>query len=132
MYDDDLRIVNIYREDKTYSDEAVAPGRKGNALKKKLIFSPFVIKFEYGSNGEGYWNYDAMSIQFKDCIDCIKSLHLFYDCIYLFNHSCGHNRKRPNGLNINILSKGHGGKQPKMRKSMIKHVEGISVYIRTR
>ena len=92
--------------------------------KKPLTSDPFVVEFEYGSNGEGYWNYEAMSMQFEDCIDCIHVLYPMHEVVFLFDHSCGHDRKRPDGLNLNALSKGYGGKQVKMRSSLIKQKEG--------
>ena len=84
----------------------------------------FLFGFEYGSNGEGYWNYEAMSMQFEDCIDCMRVLYPMYEVVFLFDHSCGHDRKRPDGLNMNGLSKGYGGKQVKMRPSTIQQKEG--------
>ena len=59
-------------------------------------------------------------MQFEDCIDCVKALFPNYDTVFLFDHSCGNDRKRPDGLNVNDMSKGYGGKQAKMRKSLIK------------
>ena len=51
-------------------------------------------------------------------------LYSEYNTIFLFNHSCGHDRKRPDGLNFNGLSKGYSGKQQKMRSSVIVQKEG--------
>ena len=51
-----------------------------------------------------------MSMQFEDCINCIAFLYPEYDKIFLFDNSCGNDRKRLDGLNLNELSKGYGGK----------------------
>ena len=72
-----------------------------------------------GAQGEGYWNYDAMSVQFEDCIDCIKVLYPQYESIFLFDHSYGHDKKRLDGLNVGPMGKSYGGSQPKMRNSTI-------------
>ena len=48
---------------------------------------------------------------------CISSL-------FLFDHSCGHDRKRDDGLNYNDMNKGFGGKQPQMRSSLIERADG--------
>ena len=124
LNNEDLVKVNTYRRGKQYSDRDAARKKMGNANKKPLTTSPFVIKFEYGVQGEGYWNYDAMSVQFEDCIDCMKVLHPQYDIIFLFDHSCGHDRKRPDGLNAGAMSKGYGGSQVKMRNSTIFREQG--------
>ena len=42
----------------------------------------------------------------------------------MFDHSCGHDKKRPDGLNVNGMTKGYGGKQAKMKKSLMVQEEG--------
>lgn len=42
----------------------------------------------------------------------------------MFDHFCGHDRKRPDGLNLNGLSKWYGGKQYYMRSLEIKQIQG--------
>jgi hypothetical protein len=37
----------------------------------------------------------------------------------MFDHSNSHNRIRPDGLNVNKISKHFGGSQPKMRDTVI-------------
>jgi hypothetical protein len=50
-----LQEVNEYRENKEYSADVVAPMTKRGTVKKQpLQSSPFVVKFEYGANVEGY------------------------------------------------------------------------------
>jgi hypothetical protein len=66
----------------------------------------------YGANG--YWKYDHMVLQMEDCIDVVKVLWPNFDFLFLFDHSCGHDRCRPNGLNNKSLNKGFGGAQKKI------------------
>jgi hypothetical protein len=57
--------------------------------------------------------------QFEDYIDVAKTLHPQYEFMFMFDHSCGHDRKRPDGLNATRIQKNFGGKQPKMRDTTI-------------
>ena len=107
--------VNEFRLGKEYSYKEAAKNRLGSANKTVLTNSPFVIHFEYGVQAEGYWCYDAMSIQFEDCIDYMKVFYPNYDCMFLFDHSCGHNKKCPYSLTVNGVSKGFCGSQVKMK-----------------
>jgi hypothetical protein len=52
-------------------------------------------KNEYGASKEGYWNYERMVLQLEDFVDIIKVLWPQYDCLFLFNHSCGHDTIYP-------------------------------------
>ena len=121
--------MNEFRLGKEYSDKQAAKSKLGSANKTILTNSPFVIHFEYGVQAEGYWNYDAMSIQFEDCIDCIKVLYPNYDYMFLFDHLCGHDKKRPDGLSVNGMTKGFGGGQVEMKRSKMLRKEGILVNI---
>jgi hypothetical protein len=87
--------------------------------------NPFFVEFEYGANKEGYWTYDRMLLQLEDCIDILKVLHPDYDYAFLFDHSCGHDRHRPNALNPFKMTKGFGGAQPEMRISKILRTAGF-------
>jgi hypothetical protein len=126
---EDLEKVNKKREGKKYSDEDAAKKIRGNSSNKApLTQSPFVVEFEYGANNQGYWDYDHMIIQFEDCIDVVKTLHPEFDFIFLFDHSCGHDRQRPDGLSVPKINKTHGGAQPKMRKSKIETEEFLGPF----
>jgi hypothetical protein len=57
--------------------------------------------------------------QFEDCIDIVNTLWPEFDCVFLFDHSCGHDRQRPDGLTVTGLKKGLGGAQPRMRDTRI-------------
>jgi hypothetical protein len=96
---DQLDEVNFTRRGKKFTDEEAATKYRGNALKTDLLCSPFVFEFDYGASNGGYWNYDRMVIQLEDCIDVLKCLYPQYDILFLFDHSCGHDKQQPNGLN---------------------------------
>jgi len=91
-----------------YHDESAA---KGTSDKKDLPSSPFKIKFEYGTTNKGYWSHDHMVLQLDDCVDCLKCLYPEFEYLFLSNHSCGHDRQREDGLNVENMSKAFGGKQ---------------------
>jgi hypothetical protein len=121
--------VNKYRENKEYSDVLAAMDKRGTVKKKPLRSSPFVFKFEYGANDEGYWTYDHMILQFKDCVHAVKVFYPEYDYMFLFYHSCGHGRKRPDGLCVNSMRKRFGGKQTVMRDSKMKSEEYLEQFL---
>jgi len=54
-----------------YGDEEAAKARKGSPYKSALTSSPSVIKFSYGVNEQGNWNYEHMVTQLEDCIHCL-------------------------------------------------------------
>jgi len=56
-------------------DKTAALSKKGSAIKGKLTISPFMKEFEYGSTGEGYWCYEHMVLQLKDCVNVLKVLY---------------------------------------------------------
>jgi hypothetical protein len=75
-----------------------------------LRYSPFVVEFEYGSNNDGYWSYEHMVLQLEDCVDCLQVLAPQFDCLFLFDHFCGHDRQREDGLNVENMTKSFRGK----------------------
>jgi hypothetical protein len=128
LTDEDLEKVNEYREGKEYSDVSAALDKRGTSAEQPLPSSPFVVEFEYGVTGQGYWTYDHMVLQFEDCVDVVNVLYDQYEYIFLFDHSCGHDRKRPDGLCVNSIRKGFGGKQTKMRETQIKLDDYLGTY----
>ena len=74
-------------------------------------------ELEYGKNKNGYWTYDHMVIQLEDCVDVLTHLYPEFEIIFFLDHSNGHDRTRPNGLNINKLNIKYGRSQPIMRSS---------------
>jgi hypothetical protein len=91
-----------------------------------LSESPFIKNFEYGygAGKEGYWTYDHMALQFEDCVDCVQALFPHYDSVWMFDHSCGHDRGREDGLLVGNMQTLWGGKQNKVRSSDIKEEKG--------
>jgi hypothetical protein len=61
--------------------------------------SPFIQEFEYGKDNQGYWTYQWMVCQLDDCMDILKVLFEDkHDFMFLFHHSCGHDKKKSDGL----------------------------------
>ena len=57
----------------SYIDKAAALKVYGDTtLKPDLLSTPFLILFDYGNNAEGYWTYDRMVLQLKDCHDMLR------------------------------------------------------------
>jgi hypothetical protein len=94
-------------------------------FKEALTPSPFFREFEYGQNADGYWTYQHMVLQLEDCVDILNVKYPQYDFLFLFDHSCGHNRQREDGLNVEKMSKSFGGRaQRKMHETTIKQRQG--------
>jgi hypothetical protein len=126
-----LAKVNEKRAGKNYEDAESATAKRGNAAKAPLTVSPFVREFEYGVNAQGYWSYEHMVMQLEDCIDCLKVVHPEINFVFLLDHSCGHDRRREDGLNVAKMSKSFGGKQRSQRDMTIKQEEGyLGPYLR--
>lgn len=122
-----LSFVNANRQGAKYADEEAAIDVNGTANKKPLTLdkSPFLVFFEYGENKEGYWDYNHMVLQFEDAVDCLKVMHPNYKYVFLFDHSSGHAKQRPDGLNAAHMNKSFGGKAPKMRSTVITKEAGF-------
>ena len=71
MTNDDLLRVNRKRQGESYSDSEAARTKRGTVAKQPLLQSPFVQEFEYGVNGQGYWDYAHMILQMEDCVDVL-------------------------------------------------------------
>jgi hypothetical protein len=97
----------------------------GNTKKTALTSSPFVLEFEYGANAEGYWVYEHMVLQLEDCVDCLKVLCPEIDFLFMLDHSCGHDRQREDGLNVENMNKSYGGNKPKLRDTYIAQEKGF-------
>ena len=121
---DQLKQVNDNRKNKNYQDEEAAKQINGDARKRPLKTHPFSIEFEHGKNEEGYWTYERMILQLEDCVDVLTTLHPSYDFKFLFDHSCGHDKQRPDALNVHSMNKEFAGKQTPMHNSHIKQHDG--------
>jgi hypothetical protein len=67
--------------------------------------------FKYGANIKGYWLYEHMMLQMENCLDVMRVLNPEVYVMLLFDHSCGHNRQREYGLNVENMSKSYREKQ---------------------
>ena len=115
----ELQRVNNYRKNRCYCNQESAKNKRGKIEKDALTESPFIRRLEYGSNKGGYWDYDHMVLQLEDCFDVMRTIHPEFDAVFLVDHSSGHDKMRPDGLNCKRIRKNFGGKQPKMRSSKI-------------
>ena len=107
-----MEEINVPRRGKNYVDLDAALAIHGQVAKKDLEESPFVVSFELGANNECYWTYNHMSLQFEECVDCLKVIHPQFDFVLLFDHSQGHAKKLTGGLDAYSMNKGYGGAQP--------------------
>ena len=66
-----------------------------------------------------------MICQLEDVIDVLY-IHFDqeFDILFLFDHSCGHDRSRKNGLNVQNMNLSYGGKQAPIHDSIIKSNDG--------
>lgn len=123
--------VNLFRRGESncvYRDSEAATKKLGTDRKADLVKSPFLVEFEYGANGDGYWTYESMVLQVEDCIDVVQALYPQFDFLFQFDHSCGHDRKRPDGLNALSVRKGFSDNQPRMRATRIDDEHNIGSY----
>jgi hypothetical protein len=125
MSPEQLQQVNNARRGKKYKDKEAAISRLGTAYKKDLLKSPFIKEFEYGTSNESYWCYDHMVLHFEDVVNCLITLYPQYDYLLLFYHSCGHDKKREDGLNVQKMSELYEGKQPIMRNTVLTKEKGF-------
>ncbi len=87
----------------------------------ELTASPFLREFESGQNADGCWTYQHMVLQLEDdCVNVLNVKYPQYDFLFLFDHSCGHDRQREDVLNVEKMSSSYGGQaQRKMRETKI-------------
>jgi hypothetical protein len=85
-----LEEINESRCGKTYVDIDAAMATHGQAAKKDLKQSPFVVYFELRANNEQFRMYSHIAIQFEDCVNCLSVLYPHFDFAFLFDHSQGH------------------------------------------
>ena len=119
--DAQLLVINAERKDKVYKDAEAATYLYGSPNKSPLTESPFVRYLNYGQGKDGYWTYRHMILQLEDCHDCTNHIIPQFDCSYELDHSSGHNAERPDGLSTtaSVINYGWGGKQRKMRSSLL-------------
>ena len=74
---------------------------------------------EIGEQREGYWNNDRFMGQMEKAVKIAEVKYPSsqgYRHIWCLDHSCGHTAFGDDALIANKMSKGPGGKQPKMRE----------------
>ena len=69
---------------------------------------------------EGYWNYNHIALQVEDVFDILSIKFPGYYFCFLLDQSSGHGRQREGSLNANLMNKNFGGKQGKLRDTIIK------------
>ena len=116
---EDMSEINMLRVNKKYADEEAATYLYGSSAKKALTESPFVRYLNYGQGKDGYWTYKHMVLQIEDCVDCMQFLYPHLDCRFELDHSSGHNAERIDGLSTTSINLSWGGKQRKMRDSIL-------------
>ena len=91
-------ITEYFTLRKKYVDTDAATTILGNTHKQPITIggNPFCQKFECGKSSEVYWTYDLMVIQLEDCINIFKALHTYIYFVFIFDHPCGHDRRREN------------------------------------
>jgi hypothetical protein len=93
--DDQDAVNNFCRTHQPHYTEADAALKlNGRTEKENIGKNPFLnfFEYDYGAGKEGYWTYDHMALQFEDCVDVIQALYPQYDSLWMFDHSCGHDR----------------------------------------
>ena len=63
----------------------------------------------------------------RECITgskCLKVLYPQFGFLFLFEHSCGHDRQKEDGLNVENINKEFGGAQWKLHNTTIKKQQG--------
>jgi len=116
---DQLAGINAQREGKSYADAAAAKEVRGTHLKAPLLTSPLLVKLKHGSTREGWWNYSHQIVQMEDVCDVLKYVYPECDICFEVDNSSGHGKAKVDGLNVAKMSSSWGGKQPKLRDSII-------------
>ena len=116
-----LRRDSVLGRDKYLSKESAIKviGSDEKGLRQITDASPFCTLFDVGSNGDGYWTYDHMAVQFEDLVDCLVNIFPDFDFAFLFDHSSGHARKQKDGLNEKNMNSEWGGVAPHMHKTVV-------------
>jgi len=74
---------------------------------------------------EEYWSYDDMVLQLDDCVmDHLKCLYPEFNYLFLFDHSCGYDRQREDGLNVENMPKVFSGKQSNLWHTLTNEERG--------
>ena len=88
-----------------------------------------LFEYGHGATKQGYWTYDHMACQMEDCIDVLTvAFKNKFDYCLLLDHSQGHDRKKPDGLNADKMAKAHSAAQVRMRDTDKLTADNIGPY----
>lgn len=79
--------------------------------------SPCLRTLKIGKQNEGYWDSDDFLIQVEDVLDVMEAWFPGHEFLVEVDHSSGHDKFKPDGLNVNNMGAGVGGKQRMLRTS---------------
>jgi len=129
--EEEVQRINQYRANKTYLDSEAAKTVLGSDLKNDHPIksadgdTPFIRYLLVGKSNDGYWSSAHMAVQFEDVVDCCLALYGDdMNFLFLFDHSCGHDRRPPGALDAKKMNVSFGGLQPKFKETKIEYAEG--------
>jgi len=72
-----------------------------------------------------------MVLQLENCVVIVTCLSPNYDFLFFFDHSYGHDKQQPDGLNAENMSKLFGGKQSHLHDSTIEknNIIWVSIHV---
>jgi hypothetical protein len=108
-----LDEVNFLRRGKKYINEEAAKRYKGRAQKLTFCAVNLFLNLIMGHQTK------VIGTMTRLC-GCLKCLYPHYEFLFLFDHSCGHDKQQPNGLNAENMLKTYGGEQSILRLTVIK------------
>ena len=103
----------------TPSELAGVSSARAERGRTPLLCSPGKAWLSYGSNDEGYWNYDKFSVQVTELSDCFDYLYPGHQMILEVDHSSGHTKTLPGRLCTDDMGLGIGGKKLATRDTVI-------------
>ena len=101
MNQDELKNIHMSRQGKKYMD--------GTDM-TDLESSPGLKIIDPTKAGDGYWNFEKMSLQTQDVIHALDFLEPDIQQLHQFDWSSGHAKSREGGLLISNMNYGYGGK----------------------
>ena len=96
----ELEVVNADRVGCTYAD--------GQSM-EPLMESPGCRIIEPSKDGDGYWNFDKMSVQTQDIMAAMDTLEPEIQQLHQFDWSSGHAKSREGGLLVSSMNLNYGG-----------------------
>lgn len=78
------------------------------------------VVFEYGKTHDGYWNNQLFMEQMEVAVKVAEAKYppRAFNCVWIFDHSCGHTAFAPDPLIASRLNCKPGGEQPAMRDTV--------------